>query len=300
MGDDALQAAIAEAVGEVGTGEIVAEPAEVEDALDVSSFLRTPAKGSGEDPSKVEPDATVVNSEELTTLTESDVPEEVWGLDLTGIPAEKRAEIIKHIEGQEGYVHKLQEQLASVPAPAAAETQDEEVSDEAILDALGIDPEVTDPATVRTLLTLGRTQLELESQLEKVATVQAGQQAETQWNRELDNLEATYGKMPGLKDASAQESRAAQLRLAMSEGIASPYELYFKLTAPVKREAGAAAAAARRATSKQDAGGNLRPTTSGAKPPSITKDMSLREATAIAMAEAERETKFSWKRALGR
>jgi hypothetical protein len=304
MGEDALQAAIAEAVAEVGTDKISSEPVALEGEADgVSAYVASTVKSSapeGETPSKVEPAAAPVVSEELSTLTETDVPLEAWGLDLTGIPAEKRAEIIAHIEGQEGYVHKLQERLAAVPAAAAPVVENEEVSDEALLDALGIDPETTDPAVVKTLLTLGRTQLELEGQLESVKTVQDGREAETAWNRELDNLEATYGKMPGLKDATASESRAAQLRLAMSENIASPYELYFKLTAPIKQEASTAASAARRAAAQQDAGGALRPSTSGAKTPGITKGMTLREATAVAMAEAEQETKFSWKRALGR
>jgi hypothetical protein len=94
--------------------------------------------------------------------------------------------------------------------------------------------------------------------------------------------------------------RVQILRYAIEEEIASPYETYFKLSAPVKREVEQTVAEARRQAAKKAEAGGLHPRSSAGTASAIDpKTTSLKDAVAIAMKESEKETGLSFKNIFG-
>jgi hypothetical protein len=291
-----LQGAIAEALGE--------SKYEPEGDLegDLSSFdeeLSSDDDGSGEDrPSRVESPQASVPAEGEAPFTEEELAtaeqtESYWGTDLTGIPVERKAALIRHLSQQDSTIRQLQARLSTPKqqdAPPAVEA--EEVTDEALLTVLGLDPESLDERTTPVLLAMARNQLSLEDKVAKLETMETGRAVESHWNRELDELEATYGKLPG--------ERLEVLRYAAEEDIATPADLYFRLTAPVKREVESLAAAARKEAAKRAQSGGLKPRSSSAEPVPVKPGMSMRDAVKAAAMAAQKETGLSWKQAVRR
>jgi len=258
--------------------------------------VEAPDATPGEPPSKVEAQEPEVPAEPATPA--ADVPEVYWGTDLTGIPAERRAEIIAHLEQQDSTIQKLQGRIAALSQPDESATpvtpdEAEEVSDEALLRAAGLDPEdfATQQNAVVILPILRRT-LALEDKVDEVLKNSQYNETEKAWNSALDELEGSYGKLPF--------GRVDVLKYAVAEKLASPYEAYFKLTAPIKREVEQAAAIARRETLKKEAAAGVKPRSNAAGEPLIKKGTSLRDAVAQAAKAAERETKLSWRDAVKR
>lgn len=281
-----LTAAITEAMSDMSSNE-------PENLADFGREL----DGDDGDETTDEP-STAEASTEASSADEGEtppVPDSYWGVDLTGIPEAKARELIAHFEQQDGTIRKLQarlqEPLEAPPAPEVAE----EVTDAQLLAAYGIDPEdYSVPDVLKAaLVTQGRNQLLLEDQVTQLTNMEQGRSLETQWNRELDELEATYGKLTG--------TREEVLRYALSEAVPTPADLYFKLTAPVKREVESLAAAARReAFKREQSGGTMRPRSSSAEPAAVQPGMSIRDAVKAAALEAQKDTGMSWKTALKR
>lgn len=280
---DSITDAIAEAVAEKGAAVL-----EADDAADDGA---TPAVG---EPSKGEQPSTEATKTEPVDDGEAvaEVPEEYWGVALDGIAPEKRAEIIAHFEQQDSTIHKLQESLAkepeapAVPVPDAA--ADEDISDTDLLTAAGYDPEDYEVQQMaKFILPSLRRELALEDQLAELVQDKQVNAVATQWNTQLNELEEMYGKLPG--------TREQVLRKAAEEGIVSPEVLYFRLSAPIKREVETAVANARREAAKLAEQGTLRPGTSTAGEPPVTPEMSLREAVAAAAKSAEKESGVTWK-----
>jgi len=169
--------------------------------------------------------------------------------------------------------------------------QNKDVTDEELLQVLGLDPELQGPER-NALVTMARNQLALEERVEQLTTVETGRAVENSWAKQLDDLEASYGAIPG--------TREQQLRFAAEEGIVSPADLYFKLSAPVKKEVEGLASAARREAEKRVQSGGLRPRSSAAAPAPVKAGMSMRDAVKAAAKSAEKETGLSWKQAVKR
>lgn len=267
------------------------DEAETEDETDETPTAETPAES---EPSTAEPQA-----EEPTPETDDGTGEEAptsyWGVDLTGIPPEKRAEVIAHFEQQDSRIQKLQERLTKEPeTPETPPTPDEpeEITDEDLLRAVGYDPELVSAEDAAPILKLARSQLDLEAKVEALTTQSTTNAVEQQWNSALDDLEATYGKLPF--------ERIQVLRFALEEGLTSPFETYYRITAPIQKEVGDAAQAARREALKNESVGGLKPRSSTAGDKVITKGMSVREAVAVAAKNAEKTTKLSWREALSK
>lgn len=223
------------------------------------------------------------------------LPDSYWGTDLTGVPEEAKAAIIAHFESQDSTIRKLQERLATPVTPDAPPATEEatEPTDDELLVALGLDPEDFQTAAMKApLVLMARNQLALEDQVAQLRTVESGRAVENQWTKTLDELEASYGKLPG--------TREQQLRYAGEENISSPADLYFKLSAPIKREVDDLAAKARREAEKKVQSATVRPRSSNAEPPAVTPGMSMREAVAQAAKAAQKETGMSWKQAVKR
>jgi hypothetical protein len=258
-----------------------------------------PAATPGEPPSKAESEETTDESEAAASGTD-EVPEVYWGTDLTGIPAEKRAELIAHFEQQDSTIKKLQGKVAalsqrdeSAEEPETPAAEEEEITDEALLRAAGLDPEAfeTQQAAPMVLPILRRT-LALEDKVDSVLERSQASDTERAWNSALDELEASYGKL-GF-------DRVDVLKYAVAEKVGSPYEVYFKLSAPIKREIDQAASIARREALKKEASGGVKPRSNAAGEPVIPKGTSLRDAVKLAAKAAEKETKLSWREAVKR
>jgi hypothetical protein len=260
------------------------------------STEEAPAATPGEPPSKVELEKPEDETEDESPV---EVPEVYWGTDLTGIPAEKRAELIAHFEQQDSTIKKLQGKVSALSQPddsaPAPVTPDEpvEVTDEVLLRAAGLDPEAfeTQQAAPMLLPVLRRT-LALEDKVDEVLAKTQSNETERAWNSSLDELEGTFGKL-GF-------DRNDVLRYAIAEKIGSPHEAYFKLSAPIKREIDQAAAIARREALKKEAAGGVKPRGNAAGEPAIPKGTSLRDAVKQAAKAAEKETKLSWRSAVKR
>jgi hypothetical protein len=259
-----------------------------------------PAATPGEPPSKAELEKPEEQSEAAEGGTD-EVPEVYWGTDLTGIPAEKRAELIAHFEQQDSTIKKLQGKVSALSqrdessedTPDTPAADEEEVTDEALLRAAGLDPEAfeTQQAAPIVLPILRRT-LALEDKVDSVLERSQATETERAWNSALDELEASYGKL-GF-------DRVDVLKYAVAEKVGSPYEVYFKLSAPIKREIDQAASIARREALKKEASGGVKPRSNAAGEPVIPKGTSLRDAVKLAAKAAEKETKLSWREAVRR
>ena len=284
-----LRAALAEAVEESDypTDEKLAET----DEWDFESDdVPAPAAGDGSIPGK-DDDEEVVETPEADSVQGS-IPETYFGVDLTGIPEEQARAIYESLQQQDTYIHKLQERLATEPAAPAQEAApepQEAVTDEALLQALGFDPDDWETQQLAPrILPLARTVIELEDKVDQLANIETTRAVETQWNTQLNDLEATYGKLPF--------ERVKVLQYAIEEQITSPFEAYFKLSAPAKKEVESAVAAARQTAAKQAVQGGVKPRSSANIGTSIDpKTTSLRDAVKQAMAETEKETGLRFK-----
>ena len=271
---------------------------ETELEVDLASFDTEFDEDDGGTDDEVAEPSTAQGSEDSAAtsedpqVTDEELPDSYWGTDLTGIPAEKVRDILAHFEKQDSTIRKLQDRLATPlerEAPAPEETPD--VTDEELLQVLGLDPELQGPER-NALVTMARNQLALEERVEQLTTVETGRAVENSWAKQLDDLEASYGAIPG--------TREQQLRFAAEEGIVSPADLYFKLSAPVKKEVEGLASAARREAEKRVQSGGLRPRSSAAAPAPVKAGMSMRDAVKAAAKSAEKETGLSWKQAVKR
>jgi hypothetical protein len=132
----------------------------------------------------------------------------------------------------------------------------------------------------------------LEDQVATLTNREQVRDYQSSWNAELDTLESTYGELPG--------TREEVLRYALREEVMTPADLYFKLTAPVKREVESLAAKARRDAGKREQSAGVKPRSSSAEPAAVQPGMSMRDAVKAAAMAAQKETGHSWKTAVKR
>jgi hypothetical protein len=284
---EAIRAAIAESIEKSGY-----DPTNVADDSEWDNAGLDSVEDGGTS-STVDSSSTEGDTSEATST--EDVPDVYWGVDLSDIPVEKRAEVIAHFEQQDSTIRKLQERLSTPEEPTPPADADsvevEEVSDEDLLRAAGFDPEDYEvQQNAKFLLPSLRSQLALEDQVATLQRQVAGREAETAWNRELDELEASYGKLPGDRTRILQE--------AVKQGFGTPFETYFRLSAGPRREVETAVAEARREAAKREQGASPKPRGGDIEPPPIEKGESLRDAVAKAMKGASQKTGLSWKKAV--
>lgn len=299
-----LQAAIASALQE--SQYPTEDQADLESWNSLEQAETTPAEeppaspvGDGTEPGTAETPTTETATSEGEEVTEESVPEEFWGVDLRGIPAPQRQAIIDKMQGQEGYIHRLQEKLATKPGETPPEDAPDDrvdidqVSDEELLKAAGYDPtdfQIQQAAAF--LVPMLRNQLKLEEQVETLNQAKVVEETANYWESGLDELESNFGKLPF--------ERVEVLRFALDEGIATPYELYFRIAAPVRQEVSQAAAEARREAAKQASGGSPKPrsTATSTDNAPVAKGTNLRDAVKQAMVSAEKSTGHKWKDAI--
>jgi hypothetical protein len=284
--DPDLLAAITEAVNEAGG-------AVINDGTASPATVATPVAGeqpsTGTDPEPPEaPAETTIDSG-----TAGEPPEAYWGVSLEGLSPEKRAEIIGALEQRDSTIHKLQAKLTApvepgeqpVPEPVVAV---DDIPDDELLVAAGYDPEDYEVQRMARFILPGlRRELKLEDQLHSLVEKETVREVETSWNTALDELETTHGKLP--------LDRVQVLRFAIDNQLASPFETYFRIAAPIRVEVESAVQKARLEAAREAAGAGLRPGSSTAGPEVIKPEMTLREAVEAAAMAAEKETGKSWK-----
>lgn len=242
-----------------------------------------------------EAESTTSPEEPEAQEVQDDLPDEYWGVNLEGIPAEQKQAILAHLQQQDSFIQKLQERMAKPDEPVEPTSSTEELAeptDEELAIALGYDPEDEYNQPSASELKLARTVLALEDQVAAISTQTAAEKAAKDWNRSLDDLESTYGKLPF--------DRQRVLKYAIDEGIASPFEVYFRITAPGRKQVEDAVRAIRQTEAKKAVGGQVKPRSSAGTTETAPKTGTLREVVAQAMKEAEKETGASWKGIFGR
>lgn len=230
--------------------------------------------------------------------TAVEAPTEYWGIDLEGVPAEKRAELIAGLEQRDSTIHKLQEQFAALrqqaeEAPVQEPEPPEEVDDETLLQAAGFNPEYMPEEQKASTLFILRNQLRLEEQVEQLANARELETVQRSWDTTLDSLEAEHGAIPFARDEV--------LRYAVENRITDPESVYWRIAGPAKLEATKAIGAIKRDAEKRVASGNVRPRAGNAVPAPITPEEykgDLRGAVAAAAKQAQKETGMRWKDAL--
>lgn len=292
-----LRAALAEAVAESQFPTTDDADAASWDEWDNEGGTPAPeaaaAAADGDEPGRGEAADDVQEPE--ADEVQDDLPDEYWGVSLEGIPDEAKKAILAHFAQQDSTIQKLQARLTAEPAapePSNEPEDDGEITDEALAIALGYDPEDPYNQPSQRELLMARNLIALEEKVEALVQKDTVQTVQTQWNSQLDELEQVQGKLPF--------TREQVLRYAIEEGIGSPFEVYFRLSAPVKREVEQTVAAARREALKKAEAGGVKPRSSASTGPTIDpKTTSLRDAVAIAMKESEKETGLSFRNIFG-
>jgi hypothetical protein len=247
---------------------------------------------SVEDTSSTAEPATTTDETPEGATTTGETPTSYWGVDLSDIPEERRAEVIAHFEQQDSTIRKLQERLSTppeeTPPPDDEEVVVEDVTDEDLLRAAGYDPEDMEVQRMSSyILPLLRTQLANEEKLDQLYRNEQVRTVQSTWNQQLDELEDQYGKLP--------VDRLSVLREAAEKKYATPFEAYHRIAAPVRKEVENAATAARREAARRASGASPRPTSTDGEEPPIKEGMSLRDAVAASAKAAQKETGFSWR-----
>lgn len=151
-------------------------------------------------------------------------PTEYFGVDLSGLPADQREELIAQWSERDRLINTLQRGQATEPpaqapaAPAAPPTPvapepEPELSDADLAEAFHLDLE--DPAdekTAQVAIPLARTILLLKEQVEGLAAGTAAKDARAEFTSGLSKLETEYGVLPS-------DSRAALVEAAVTRGI---------------------------------------------------------------------------------
>jgi hypothetical protein len=196
------------------TAPEVPEEPEVEDSPAESDEA---VQGDDDDPDEDDPEAPAG--------AEDDVPTEYFGLDLSELPSEKRAEIIANFEKQDRFVQSVQRRAAELekqlqdPKPEAEEPEPEPLTDDDIMAALGVSPDdATYDLKKEMLLPLAKPLIELRQQQEAMIEAQQIAAFEEHWTSTLDELEAEHGHLP--------VSREELVQIAYENNIYDPVAAY--------------------------------------------------------------------------
>jgi hypothetical protein len=286
---------IAEAIAEAVNGSDYL--AMLDDSLDdigEEDPAGDPAAGEGTSSTGDGPDVEQQSENSLEGVTDEELPDVYWGTSLEGLSAEQKRSVISALEQRDSTIQQLQAKLAKAPEPVVTDPaldEKEEITDDDILRAIGIDPE-GDPFEIeqarKTTLPLAKQIIQLEEQVEKLSNTETVREVGNQWNSALDGLEAQFGKLPG--------DRLQVLQYAADEGISNPEVLYFRLTAPSRKAVEAEITKVRQNEAKKAAAGGVRPrSVDGGSTVFDDKGLSLRDTVKKAALDAQRETGKRWR-----
>jgi hypothetical protein len=231
-----------------------------EDPFDLTDDDAEAPEGTADDGQEETPDAPEgaqpdVEDETADTDSEAsdgteDVPDRYFEVDLSGLPAEERTAVIAALKGRDDEIGKLLRGRAegdgndgegSTPDP---EPEPEPVTDEDILQALGIDPEF-DETAAKVALPLVRGMQQLQAEVAAMREQRELADLDTYWTSELDKLEKANGELP--------VDRVAVLEFAAENGLQTPADAYWRIYGPAQRQVqDAVAEAQKRVSAKGD------------------------------------------------
>lgn len=230
MGD--MRSAVAEAMesfDDEGTAE--AEAPEVGETP-------TPDASTGgelEVPSDDGPDTSETPEPEAASVgTDDEVPSEYFGLDLSSLEPSQRVGIIDELKKRDDHIGKLLRERAEEGSvstePEESVPEQPELSDEEILQRLGLDPENNpfDEQAAKVALPLVRRQLAQEQALASLIETQELAEIDREWRTSLSALERQYGALPREVDHDAVMEYAAE------NSIASPQDAYWRVVGPAR------------------------------------------------------------------
>lgn len=299
----AVRNAVSDVLGtEEGQADIKAFLDSIEDTGDEPEVTAdedaTPGSSEGAQ-ADVAADATTDESEtqpEASGEGTDDVPTSYFGVDLSDLPAEKRAEIIAHFKEQDTLINKLQRekpegqgQADAVDQPDDSSTAPEPVTDEALLQAFGLDPEDPfDERAAKVSLPLARQLLELKARFDAMAETQVLADTERYWMTSLDRLETEYGELP--------ISRDAVLEFAAENSLGDPQDAYWRLMGPARQQLVQAAASQRAAqvAAAKEAASTTRPRTAPKTTSPKLESTNVKDAVAEAAKRVADELGLDW------
>lgn len=145
---------------------------------------------------------------------------------------EQRGEILSELKKRDDTIGKLLRGREEPAAPADETPPDppQELTDEDILQALGLDP--SNPFTEETakaVLPVVRKQMEQEATISQLIEIQELQEIDRTWRSSLSGLEKEFGALP------AEVDHEAVMTFAAENDIASPVDAYWRITGPGRR-----------------------------------------------------------------
>jgi hypothetical protein len=303
MANTELRNAVAEALAAKGHTQAREEGAEEGTAPEGAEAEATPAPetpssevGAQSDGEAGEPSGSPEAEAAATADGTEELPDEYMGVPLSGLSAEERRAVIDGYKERDTLINKLMRERAEAEAAtppeaeAPAESPEEEFTDQAIAEALGLDLE--DPYDLKlaqVAVPLARKNLELEAKVEQQSSLTAAQQEEVRWTKALDALEAQpNGALP--------VPREVLFKYALDHGIYDPEIAYWAIVGPTRTEV---MADVEKLRSMQDRERRLGATTTRPRTGADTvapplKATDTKEAVAEAAQRAAKKLNISW------
>ena len=159
-------------------------------------------------------------------------PVEYFGVDLSDIPEDARQPLIDELRERDNLINRLLRERAEgasgAPAEVVTPAEEQPLTDEAILRALGQDPELADPESSKALIMLGRQLIDSQSQIAALAEKNAIAETQFYWENTLAGLEKQFGDVP--------VSRERFFEYAIEHNIGDPALAYWAVVGPTRAE----------------------------------------------------------------
>lgn len=238
----------------------------------------------------------VESEEEAETeepVEDDSVPKEWFGVDLSGFPSEKRAEIIEAFKEQDRYAQSLAQRLAEKDKAPEEEPKPEEpaeLDDDALMKLLGVsedDPMYDVKKEIQA--PLARIIVEQQQALQQVQARDEEQQFIAWWESGLDEMEQQYGPLSIDREDLAQ--------IALTEGLRTPQEAYARVALSGRKTVEDLVAKAKAGV--EEKAKKTKPATQRPKSDAAAKKQpATKMSPAEAAAAAAKELGFDWGEAL--
>jgi hypothetical protein len=281
FGSEALAATVADAGTEAlaegskeGTEAEASEAAEETPAPDASAGTQTDTGDEGASGASEAKESTKEGASEGTEVEDEDF----FGVTISGT-AEQRDAIKDVLKKQNDFIGKLlREKTEEEGSKADAEEAPapEEITDEAILQVLGLDPDDPfDEKTAKVTLPLVRKQLAQDQLLSQLIETQELQEIDRTWRSGLSAMEKEFGALP------KEVTHDRVMELAADEGITSPLDAYWRIVGPARASLSAVMQreSDEERTARKKAATTTRPTSTEAEGEPSLKSKNTKDAT---------------------
>lgn len=178
---------------------------------------------------------TGTSSSEATAEAEGTADElsRYFDVDLSGLTAEERTAVVNALRERDDYIGRLLRSQAEGSSEEDVEVPEEveesPLTEQAILEAFGLDPEDPFDAKAAKLATALVPQLaELRGAVSELVELQELRDTETEWRSEYDRLSKQYGELPVSFDG--------MLEFAAANNIAFPEDAYWRIAGPARKQ----------------------------------------------------------------